>query len=49
MKLDFEIDLKPYEQLDPLMKDRILKKGEVIYVRKKIIYSKFFSTFSLII
>jgi predicted nucleotidyltransferase len=35
MKLDFEIDLKPYEQLDLLMKDRILKKGEVIYVRKK--------------
>ncbi len=35
MKLDFEIDLKPYEQLDPLMKDQILKKGEIIYVRKK--------------
>lgn len=35
MKLDFEIDLKPYEQIDPLMKDQILKKGEIIYVRKK--------------
>lgn len=33
MNLDFEIDLKPYEKLDQLMKDRILKQGEVIYVR----------------
>lgn len=35
MTLDFEIDLKPYEQLDPLMKDQILKRGEIIYVRKE--------------
>jgi len=35
MKLEYEIDLKPFEQLDQLIKNRIMENGEVIYVRKK--------------
>ena len=35
MKVDFEIDLKPFERLDQLMKERIIENGEVIYARGK--------------
>ncbi len=35
MKVDFEIDLKPFEQLDQLIKNQIFENGEIIYVREK--------------